>query len=159
MIRASKCFSLTVFSVLTLVACSSPKPIFYSSGKDAHILSCSGATWSGCLRDAGAICADKGYEILEKSSGREYGFFYDNTVKEMVISCGVSAPVITPVPVEEPKSSQTPSSSVKLGELGAAVAPEVLNKTPTKSAASATPQSATKPAANEPDASSLLIKQ
>lgn len=155
MIRVSKCFPLTVFSVLILAACSSPKPIFYSNGKDAHILSCTGATWSGCLRDAGAICADKGYEILEKSSGREYGFFYDNTVKEMVISCGAPAPAI-PVPVEEPKSLQVqPTSSVKLGELGAAVAPDAPNKLP---AVTPSVKSTPKPV-NEPDATTLLIKQ
>jgi len=150
MIQNHKLFSMLFIVAVLTAGCTSPKPIYYSSGKDAHILSCSGATWSGCLRDAGLICQDKGYEVLEKSSGREYGFFYDSTVKEMVISCGVPQPV---APAQsESKPVETPTTSVKLGELGTAVPSEL----PAAKAAKVKPAL---PTPIEPDTTGLLIKQ
>lgn len=152
MVRLKNCVLLNLFSMLILVGCTTPKPIYYSSGKDAHILSCTGATWSGCLRDAGQICVDKGYEVLEKSSGREYGFFYDNTVKEMVISCGLPAPVAVLAPSQE--SPKAVPNGVKLGEVSAT--PPVSESVATK----VTPRPKTpKEAAVESDSSGLLIKQ
>ena len=150
MIQIHKLFSLIFIVAVITVGCASPKPIYYSSGKDAHILSCTGATWSGCLRDAGLICQEKGYEVLEKSSGREYGFFYDNTVKEMVISCGLPQAAVPSQ--SESKPTETPTTSVKLGELGTAMPAE---------AASAKAQKTKPPvqAPVDPDAASLLIKQ
>jgi hypothetical protein len=150
MIQIRKFCSLTFIVAVLTVGCTSPKPIYYSSGKDAHILSCTGATWSGCLRDAGLTCQEKGYEILEKTSGREYGFFYDNTVKEMVISCGLPSPAVTPQ--AETKPLETPSTSVKLGELGTALPPETAPARPAKvKPVNQTPV--------EPDTTGLLIKQ
>ena len=158
MTRAGKysLFILTAMSAFMMAGCSSSKPIYYNNGKDAHILSCTGATWAGCLRDAGAICADKGYEILEKSSGREYGFFYDNTVKEMVISCGLAAPAATlgGAPSAELMTTPIPSTTVKLGELGSAL--ESANKSPAKTVVK--PKSAPTPS-SDIDAVGLLIKQ
>ena len=149
MIQRHKLFSLTSFAAVLTVGCASPQPIYYSSGKDAHVLSCTGATWSGCLRDAGLTCQERGYEVLEKSSGRENGFFYDSTRREMVISCGL--PSAAPPPQSETKPVDAPPTKIKLGELGSANSPGAITRTPNS-----------KPTAQPPvafDATSLLIKQ
>jgi hypothetical protein len=149
MMQLCKLFSLTSLAAVITVGCASPQPIYYSSGKGAHVLSCTGATWAGCLRDAGLICQEKGYEILEKSSGREYGFFYDNTRREMVISCRVPPAEIPPQ--SETKPVDAPATSIKLGEIGAAGSLEPIAKTPKSKPVVQAPA--------VPDATSLLIKQ
>jgi hypothetical protein len=149
MIQLRKLFSLTSLVAVITVGCASPQPIYYSSGKDAHVLSCTGATWSGCLRDAGLICQDRGYEILEKSSGRENGFFYDSTRRDMVISCGL--PPAVPPPQIETKPVSTPAIRIKLGEVGAASSPESITRTLNAKPAVQTPAAS--------DATNLLIKQ
>jgi hypothetical protein len=150
MIQLCKLFSLTSLAAVITVGCASPQPIYYSSGKGAHVLSCVGATWAGCLRDAGLICQDKGYEVLEKSSGREYGFFSDTTRREMVISCRL--PPVEAPPQSEVKPVEAPATtSIKLGEVGAAGPIVPIAKAPKPKPAVQAPA--------VPDATSLLIKQ
>lgn len=78
-----------LLGVLLLAGCSSyhVKPIYYKDGAQVNTTSCSGASWTQCYLNAGATCQRSGYEVLEKSSGIDHGFWSSRDVKELIFAC------------------------------------------------------------------------
>ncbi|MFA7270234.1 MAG: hypothetical protein WC073_12890 [Sterolibacterium sp.] len=82
--------SLAAVAMLTACAANSaffsfnrPSEIYYKDGRLAYVASCKSANWGPCLEQAGVICKNAGYTILEKTNSRNYG----EDEKEMVFAC------------------------------------------------------------------------
>ncbi len=80
---------LTLAATLLLTACTSasfkntPTEIFYKDGRVAYVASCKAANWGPCLEQAGTICRNAGYTVLEKTSQMSYG----ESEKELIFAC------------------------------------------------------------------------
>jgi hypothetical protein len=91
--------TISVVSLITvlLCGCATSRKTHTSDGKEGYILDCSGgaSTWGKCYEKAGAICGEKGYEILEKigetlssSSGNVLEQHSDTDInRNMIIRC------------------------------------------------------------------------
>jgi len=74
-------------TALVGASCSTNNQIYYKDGARAQIIECDGPTWSSCLKEAGQICTEAGYTILEKNSGKKNGFLTSSDLRELIISC------------------------------------------------------------------------
>ena len=77
-------------SAFLMMGCSSVTPLYHKDGTEAYSTVCSGGSWIKCYERAGDKCKTAGYEIIEKLSGREYGFWSAVETKEVVFSCKAS---------------------------------------------------------------------
>ena len=78
---------LLISVALSLVACATVKPIYYKDGREAQSISCSNGSWLQCYEAASAKCQKSGYDILERLTGRDYGFWTGGETKEMIFAC------------------------------------------------------------------------
>ncbi len=82
---------VSLVATMFLAACSflpsntTPREIFYKDGRVAYVASCKAVNWGPCLEQAGMICRNAGYAILEKSSPMTYV----ESEKELVFACNV----------------------------------------------------------------------
>lgn len=74
---------------------SSPNPnpaiidtIYYKDGRLVNVVRCEGASWLTCFSEAGKICHDSGYDILEKNLSKQPSLFFgDKDIKELYFVC------------------------------------------------------------------------
>ena len=98
---------LLIAVLLELVACSampslpklqmpsSPNPnaaaidtIYYKDGRLVNIVKCEGSSWLTCFAEAGKICHDSGYDILEKNLSKQSSLLFgDKDIKELYFVC------------------------------------------------------------------------
>jgi len=82
---------------LLLSGCATASKTYTSDGKEGYNITCSGSAlnWGMCYEKAGEICAQKGYEVLEKSgdqgstmSGNQFGLYGGSIInRNMIIKC------------------------------------------------------------------------
>jgi len=74
---------------------SEPRPnpstidtIYYKDGRLVSVVRCEGASWLNCYSDAGKVCHDSGYDILEKNLSKQPSLFFgDKDIKELYFVC------------------------------------------------------------------------
>ena len=89
--------ALTVVLILCLTACATSKEIEIAEGQRGYSIDCSGdkLNWSLCYQEAGEICGEKGFEIMDKSGGTgiliagvRYGVYGESGFnRSMIIQC------------------------------------------------------------------------
>ena len=88
---------VVIFLFLLITGCVSSRDFYVSEGQLAHSIDCSGVSfdWGLCYVEAGEICREKGYEVLE-TSGDTSGAAQENqpglhkgivTNRKMIIQC------------------------------------------------------------------------
>lgn len=98
----------TLFLSLILLGCTGNSSLFYKDGREAKIINCEGSSWLGCLKQASLLCQQSGYEILEKISYKDQGFFATTDKKEMIIICKESSKA----PISIPNNPITESNKI-----------------------------------------------
>ena len=86
-----------IFLVMLLSACATSKEIDIAEGQRGYSIDCSAdhLNWSLCYEEAGQICTEKGFEIVDKTGGTgvvvagvEYGVYGESGLKRsMTIEC------------------------------------------------------------------------
>lgn len=62
--------------------------IYYKDGRLVNVVRCEGASWLTCFSEAGKICHDSGYDILEKNLSKQPSLFFgDKDIKELYFVC------------------------------------------------------------------------
>ena len=69
---------VVIFLFLLITGCVSSRDFYVSEGQLAHSIDCSGVSfdWGLCYVEAGEICREKGYEVLEKKWTPKIGQCY-----------------------------------------------------------------------------------
>ncbi|MEA3244317.1 MAG: hypothetical protein U9Q19_12910 [Pseudomonadota bacterium] len=89
--------ALPIFLFILLTACATSKEVDIAEGQRGYSIDCSGdkLNWSLCYEKAGQICAEKGFEIVDKTGGAgivvagiEYGVYGEPGLnRSMIIKC------------------------------------------------------------------------
>ena len=67
---------------------STIETIYYKDGRLVNIVRCEGASWLSCYSEAGKVCNESGYDILEKNLSKQPSFFFgDKDIKELYFVC------------------------------------------------------------------------
>ena len=75
-------------SIIANPSIPSSLKIYYKDGRLVNVAKCEGLSWLGCMSDAGKICNDLGYDILEKNTSKQTVFFFgDKDVRELYYIC------------------------------------------------------------------------
>jgi len=73
---------------ILIATSASDNAIFYKDGREAFITRCESSDWSKCVMEAGRVCKTNGYEILEKTTGKERSlFFSDKEYMDLYFVC------------------------------------------------------------------------
>lgn len=84
----SKLDEKSSFNLFSLNNKQSSVKIFYKDGRLVNVTKCEGVTWLGCFSEAGKICNDLGYDILEKNISKESQIFFgEKDVRELYYIC------------------------------------------------------------------------
>ena len=60
--------------------------IYYKDGRLVNVVRCEGASWLTCFSEAGKICHDSGYDILEKNLSKQPSLFLaTRTLKSFIL--------------------------------------------------------------------------
>lgn len=78
---------------LLLASCATPEPTYLADGRKGYTVDCSGSMndWNVCLKKAGKICGEKGYDIVSTTNETgtvAYLYFISTTrVRTMQFAC------------------------------------------------------------------------
>jgi hypothetical protein len=79
--------------LLVLTGCATSSETYLPDGQKGHSITCSGTalTWGSCYEKAGAICGERGYDILAGGAEKgavTTGAFAGTTInRNMLIRC------------------------------------------------------------------------
>lgn len=92
-----KRLAIAVAIVATLSGCATSQATYTPSGQIGHTIDCSGSfsSWSTCYQEAGALCGEAGYNIVDRLSGNQsyggwgyYGGSYTmEETRTLVVEC------------------------------------------------------------------------
>ena len=75
-------------SIISSPANTPATKIYYKDGRLVNVAKCEGSSWLGCMSDAGKICNDLGYDVLEKNTAKQSALFFgDKDLKELYYIC------------------------------------------------------------------------
>ncbi len=59
---------VVIFALIGSAGCVTSREIYTSSGEIGHSINCSGEalTWGACFEEAGDLCGNEGYTVLEQ---------------------------------------------------------------------------------------------
>ena len=89
--------ALPIILILSLTACATSKEIDIAEGQRGYSIDCSGdkLNWSLCYQEAGQICGEKGFEIIDKHGGTgiviagvRYGVYGESGLhRRLIVQC------------------------------------------------------------------------
>ena len=89
--------ALPILLIIGLTACATSKEVEFAEGQRGYSIDCSGdhLNWSLCYQEAGQICGEKGFEIIDKTGGTgiviagvRYGVYGESGAnRSMIIKC------------------------------------------------------------------------
>jgi hypothetical protein len=76
-----------LLATLLMGGCSSTKIIYHNDGSIASVASCVNSSWLDCYEVAGEKCKEAGYEVLEKITSRNTGYWSSSDIRQMMFIC------------------------------------------------------------------------
>ncbi|HUW37173.1 MAG TPA: hypothetical protein VMV91_07545 [Rhodocyclaceae bacterium] len=107
---------LALAAMAMLTGCATQRTIYYNDGKLAHVVTCSEHAWYSCLEDAGKVCQNAGYKVVERHTGRSSVSLFSTgeLIHDLVVECKAGAetePVVAAVPAVTPAPPATPAAA------------------------------------------------
>ena len=105
---------LALAAMVVLTGCATQRTIYYNDGKLAHVVTCSEHAWYSCLEDAGKVCQNAGYKVVERHTGRSSVSLFSTgeLIHDLVVECKAGAesePVVAAAAAVAPAPPAAPA--------------------------------------------------